>query len=306
MNSPAFWGEQAKAHARDGEYARAETALRQGLQRHPGHPVLGYALAILLLARGDYAAGWPLYEDRLRLAGARAPTLSFAQWRGEPVDSLLVLPEQGFGDQIMFARYIRPLLARGIRVTVVAPQALARLYQPLGAEVLAMDGDLSVPTRDAWCMIGSLPGLVSTLPTDPWVRARGRGGGRGVMLRGSGRYPHRDLSPEAVAALEGLGLSLSPEATGARDFQDTAEIIAGLDHVITVDTAVAHLAGSLGAPTWLLLPTSADWRWGRTESTSAWYPSMRLFRQRVAGDWTGVVDEVRTELARTATRQNAV
>jgi hypothetical protein len=306
MNSPAFWGEQAKAHARNGEHEQAETALRQGLQRHPGHPVLGYALAILLLARGDYAAGWPLYENRFRLGGARAPTLSFPPWRGEPVDSLLVLPEQGFGDQIMFARYIPPLLAQGIRVTIVAPPALARLYRPLGAEVLEVDGGTSVPVRDAWCMIGSLPGLFRTLPTDPWVKARGRGAGRGVMLRGSGRYPHRDLSPDAVAAFQGLGTSLSPDDTGARDFQDTAEIIAGLDLVITVDTAVAHLAGSLGNPTWLLLPTNADWRWGRTGPTSAWYPSMRLFRQRVPGDWASVVDEVRTELARTPTRQSAV
>lgn len=297
MNSPAFWGEQAKALARLGEHEQAEAALRQGLQRHPGNPVLGYALAILLLGRGDDLAGWPLYENRLRLPGARLPKVSFPRWTGEPIESLLVLPEQGFGDQIMFARFIPPLLARGIRVTLVSPPALARLHRQLGAEVLVVDGPVSLPARDAWCLIGSLPGLLRTLPVEPYFMARGAGGGRGVMVRGSGRYPHRDLSPDAVAALSGLGASLAPEDTGARDFQDTAEVIAGLDLVITVDTAVAHLAGSLGTPTWLLLAATPDWRWGREGPTSAWYPSMRLFRQRVAGDWTGVVQEVQAALA---------
>lgn len=297
MNSPAFWGEQAKALARQGEHEQAEAVLRQGLQRHPDHPVLGYALAILLLGRGDYAAGWPFYENRMRLPGARVPKVSFPQWRGETVENLLVLPEQGFGDQIMFARFIPTLLARGIKVTLVAPPPLARLYRPLGAEILAVDGALALPAHDAWCLIGSLPGLLPSLPTAPWIGARRTGSGRGVMLRGSGRYPHRDLPPDAAAALAELGANLAPEHTGARDFLDTAEVIAGLELVITVDTAVAHLAGSMGTPTWLLLPASPDWRWGREASTSVWYPSMRLFRQQSAGDWTAVVREVQSNLA---------
>ncbi len=73
------------------------------------------------------------------------------------------------------------------------------------------------------------------------------------------------------------------------DFSDTAALIAHLDLVITVDTAVAHLAGALGKPVWILLPFSPDWRWGLESEETPWYPTMRLLRQSMPGDWTSVV-----------------
>jgi len=76
------------------------------------------------------------------------------------------------------------------------------------------------------------------------------------------------------------------------DMADTAALIEQLDLVITVDTSVAHLAGALGKPTWILLSRNADWRWGMEASTTPWYPSARLFRQHVLGDWADVVDDV--------------
>ena len=76
-----------------------------------------------------------------------------------------------------------------------------------------------------------------------------------------------------------------------QDF-DTAEVIQQLDLVITVDTAVAHLAGALNKPTWVLLPQNADFRWLRRRPDSPWYPSMRLFRQHVHGDWKSVADQL--------------
>lgn len=72
------------------------------------------------------------------------------------------------------------------------------------------------------------------------------------------------------------------------DFADTAAAIAALDLIITVDTATAHLAGALHKPVWILLPAEADWRWLRDRADSIWYPSARLFRQRVPGDWASV------------------
>ena len=77
------------------------------------------------------------------------------------------------------------------------------------------------------------------------------------------------------------------------NFSDTAHVIRQLDLVISVDTAVAHLAGALNRPTWLLLHQNADFRWLKDRSDSPWYPSMRLFRQRKHGDWSGVVEDVR-------------
>src|SRR5690606_11591874 len=80
------------------------------------------------------------------------------------------------------------------------------------------------------------------------------------------------------------------------DFGDTAAVVDRLDLVITVDTSVAHLAGALGKPTWLLLPHVCDFRWMTKGETSMWYPSMRIFRQPDPGNWESVFDQVRAEL----------
>ena len=77
-----------------------------------------------------------------------------------------------------------------------------------------------------------------------------------------------------------------------KDFSDTAHLVRQMDLVISVDTAVAHLAGALNRPTWLLLPQNADFRWMKDRLDSPWYPSMRLFRQRQHGDWSGVVEDL--------------
>jgi ADP-heptose:LPS heptosyltransferase len=76
------------------------------------------------------------------------------------------------------------------------------------------------------------------------------------------------------------------------DFADTAALMMNLDAVVTIDSAAAHLAGALGVRTYTLLPHVADWRWGREKEQSDWYPTMRLFRQPKAGDWSGAVQGV--------------
>ena len=80
------------------------------------------------------------------------------------------------------------------------------------------------------------------------------------------------------------------------DFADTAAIICNLDLIISVDTAVAHLAGALGKPVWLLNRFDSCWRWLQTGETSPWYPTLRLFRQPTPGDWKSVIACVRNEL----------
>ena len=103
-----------------------------------------------------------------------------------------------------------------------------------------------------------------------------------------------------VGQAEGIGAfpagtvtDLGPELT---DFAETAAVISGLDLVISVDTAVAHLAGALAKPCWLLLPQPAEWRWLEGCEDSPWYPTFRLFRQRVRGDWTDLVARVTAAL----------
>jgi tetratricopeptide (TPR) repeat protein len=86
------------------------------------------------------------------------------------------------------------------------------------------------------------------------------------------------------------------------DFEDTAALIMNLDLVIAVDTGVAHLAGALGKPVWVLLPANSDWRWLEERSDSPWYPGMRLFRQKVLGAWAGVAGEVMQALQKEEAR----
>ena len=88
------------------------------------------------------------------------------------------------------------------------------------------------------------------------------------------------------------GMELVDWSEELRDFADSAALVANLDLVISVDTAVVHLAGAMGKPVWTLLAFVPDWRWLLKREDSPWYPSMRLFRQGSLGDWDGVVARV--------------
>ncbi len=267
-------------------------------------------LALALLASGDYERGLRIYEARFDRTDrpVSKPKLPLPEWDGRDLagGSLLVWPEQGLGDQIMYARFARTLRQRGVAsLTWVAPRELAALFGHLPATIVEYRNEMGLPRADAWCMAGSLAlklGVtLATLPAEPYLPSLP--GGRGVGVKANGRPTHHDdanrsLPPEIAAELLALpgARSLEPEATGAADFEATRQIVAGLDSVVTVDTSVAHLAGAMGKPTFLMLPYTADWRWMTDRSDSPWYPSMRLFRQPSPGDWTSVIAQVRAAL----------
>ena len=177
--------------------------------------------------------------------------------------------------------------------------------------------------------LGNMPSLVPYLQAAP-LPPPGEGspspGGSpcrrvGVRWAGSPTHPqdlHRSLHPELLAplatvpgvilhslqkhsthwpALPGLDAFLAPPPLPLTDFMVTARTIMGLDLVITVDTSVAHLAGALGRPVWLLLSTDGEWRWLLERSDSPWYPTLRIFRQPRLGAWAALIDEVRAALA---------
>jgi hypothetical protein len=107
-----------------------------------------------------------------------------------------------------------------------------------------------------------------------------------------------------IAELPGGTITdLSPRVT---DLAETAAAIANLDLVVTVDTAVAHLAGALGQPAWVMLPFAPDWRWMLDRDDSPWYPSLRLFRQQRRDDWDAVIARVRSTLAQLASSRDGV
>jgi ADP-heptose:LPS heptosyltransferase len=103
-----------------------------------------------------------------------------------------------------------------------------------------------------------------------------------------------------AAAQIGLGEAALPILDCAErlvDFKETAALVANLDLVIAVDTAVAHLAGAIGKPVWILLPFAAEWRWGLDAKSTLWWPSAVLFRQPRPGDWVSVIRAVEGALA---------
>jgi hypothetical protein len=106
--------------------------------------------------------------------------------------------------------------------------------------------------------------------------------------------------PPAQTASPPRGLALDDFTTDLRDFADTAALVEGLDLVTSVDTAIAHLAGALGKPVWLLNRFDTDWRWLLNRDDSPWYPTLRQFRQLAAGDWNSLICGVRDALQRLA------
>jgi tetratricopeptide (TPR) repeat protein len=238
---------------------------------------------------------------------------------------------RGHGDTILFCRYAARAAERaGAEVTLLVQPSLHRLVAPLPgvARVIADPGELPADARcaDMW----SLPALLGSdlltgADTTPYLVVDGapapgrRDGPVRVGLAWAG-HPDTlhdpDRSVPALArlaplfAVEGVewrslqvgaradeadGFPLRP-ATPPGDFADTARLMCGLDLVITVDTAVANLAGALGLDAWVLPPTYPEPRWGLDGERTSWYPTLRLFRRRETGEWDGVAARVAAAL----------
>ena len=302
----ALW-RQAEADVSEGRLPDAEQILRRMIEGGAAGPDVQYLLGFVLLARGEYQEGFKRYEARRRVPAFRiaTPPIPCPPWRGEPLAGkrLLIWPEQGFGDQIMFSRFALRLADAGARVTMAAPAALARMFAGTPVEILPLAGSLMLSGYDHHVLAGDLPlhcgADLATVPP-PWPLkglAPSSPRGTGIMTAGDPSHPNdanRSLPPDLAARLLALpgAVSLRPEDTGAGDFQDTADIIAGLERVITVDTAVAHLAGSMGVPTTVLVPNRrTDWRWLQHRTDSPWYPSVTLARQPAVG-WSEVVERL--------------
>ena len=267
-------------------------------------PEVVHSEAQRLLRFGRYAEAWPLYEARRAIPGVSVwnPITEAPEWRGEDVSGkrVVVCAEQGWGDQIMFGRFLAPLQALGAEIVVVCHPKVARLFEHLGYWTKPYFSDRPIPPTDYWVHIGTLPHRLGDIsPPDPvYLKFELTGGGGiGVITSGNPQAKNniaRSLPPPEAADLLKIGRDLRPEATGVYDFFQTAEIIAGLDLVISVCTSVAHLAASMGVETWVLLARPAEWRWGEGER-SDWYPDARLFRQPVEGDWVSVIQAVQAE-----------
>jgi len=290
--------------------------------------------ATALLVAGRFDEGWREYRWRLRRPGA-ARALARPQWDGAPLGgrTILVHAEQGLGDSIQFVRFLPMVAARGGRIVFECQAPLKPLLESQVAadRVIARgdplpDFDLHVPLIDLPGFLGIGPDGISPArayleaPAGPTVRLRQ--GGRRIGLAWAGNPGHwndanrscrlADLAPlldlddtafyslqkgPRAADLQAVPGRVVDLGSGFRDLAETAAHVAALDLVITVDTVIAHLAGALGKPVWVLLPQAPDWRWLLDREDSPWYPTARLFRQPEPGDWASVVARVGALLA---------
>ena len=334
-----------------GQLDEAMASCRRALQLKPDFVAAHWNLSLVLLTLGQYAEAWPHYEARydpnLKDRNIFPPDLSYPQWQGESLTgkSLVVWSEQGFGDEIQFARYIPMLKTRGIsRLTLVCKQPLKVLLESVpGVDaVVSLSETEPLAHHDYWTFPLSLPlhfaTTVETIPAalpylsvmpeklDRW-REQLPTQGLKVGLVWKGRATHKNdhnrslpglstLAPlwsvrgvtfislqkgpgEEEAATPPTGQPILNMSSDIQDFADTAAIVTQLDLVICVDTSIAHLAGALNKPCWVLLPASGtDWRWLQGRTDSPWYPGvMRLFRQEKLGDWAATMGEVVTALS---------
>lgn len=125
-------------------------------------------------------------------------------------------------------------------------------------------------------------------------------------ISGARYYSLQYREPDQPPLTEEMAAQVIDLADDLGDFAKTAALIANLDLVITIDTVIAHLAGALGKPVWVMLPFAPDWRWMNSRTDSPWYPNMRLFRQPQPGDWVAVVRDVAQALRQQLAQQEKV
>ncbi len=284
-------------------------------------------LAGVHLTLGELEPGFSLWA---RARAERIGQVPLPSWNGDPLAgrTLYAHERQGFGDIIQFSRFLKPI--SGGRIVLEAPEALHRLlapalphvaFAPRGAPVQA-DVAISLmelPLRMGMKNLTEIDGA-PFLSAEPAPRPAA---GRTVAVawassRKSGNGDRRSCPfPEfarlfATPGVSFLSLQMDPEkaeadfsrhpnlidgTVGIRDFADTARLVAAVNLVITVDTALAHLAGALGTPVWILLDDDANWRWHRGEA-SPWYASARLFRQSAPRQWREVIHRAAAALRR--------
>jgi len=341
----------------------ARRCFAEAVTLKPDFALAQFNLGVLELMQGDFQSGWHGYEWRNRVVTQPRRQLAAPRWNGEPIagKTLLVHTEQGYGDTILFARFLKTARERSqAQIILEGPTALLPLLSGIaGADQVVRYGT-SLPAFDAEIALPSLPGTLdielSDLPlavsylkvpeasriawrermqslaaadgppdcAEPMQIGPLRVGPLRVGIVWTGNPGQelnviRSCSPShfaPLAAIPGINwYSLQKEAgeqelqaawpEGSRitalgpalqNFADTAGAIESLDLVISVDTAVAHLAGALGQTTWTLLSHTPDWRWQLDRADSAWYPTMRLFRQPRWGDWPAVFESVATAL----------
>jgi tetratricopeptide (TPR) repeat protein len=251
----------------------------------------------------------------------------------EPIGgkTIMIQAEQGIGDMIQFVRFVRPVADLGAKIVFRVPKFLKHFFSDVDGASIVIGDNETLPPFDYQCPLMSVCLALGiereTIPTTPYLKADASlvdqrrqqlSGDRkfrvGLAWSGRSEYNHnlqRSMSLPTLGPLLALDhcsfycIQTDVPANDVepmrnmnlvdlgRDFPNTAAIIENLDLVISIDTSIAHLAGALGKPVWVMsAQPQKDWRYIPDQSATPWYPTMRLFWQSTPGDWGGVVDEV--------------
>jgi FkbM family methyltransferase len=303
-----------------------------------------FARSEIELARGDFENGWRDYEHRPARLDLAAKLDELPEWKGEPLDgkTILVVADQGLGDQIMFSRCLWHPQFNVAKVVLFAKCCdMATLFDARMADrVITSNAEADPISFDYWIELASLPQYCCTYdvaslgrylkaPDDGRWKARVPENGRlkvGVCWAGNPKYardagrslhfsqiapildvPGVDfyLLQAGVPAEQAADSKVPNLAEHTHDVADLAAAIERLDLVITTCTMPAHLAGALGKPVWVMLQAKPYWAWGETGMSSPLYGSAQLFRQKESGDWATVIDWVRLALTNARDRHQA-
>lgn len=276
------------------------------------------------MRRGDHPAAWAIMAAELAgrdPAQRDDPGLPYHLrwvWDGRPFDGrhVLVRCYHGLGDTVQFARFLPLLHERAASVTVEVQPRLLPLFRVHPGIDRLIPFDVAAPAAPLDCDIeimelpfalraapAAVPPVLPPVPPAPLPPGCVALCWRGGDWDGARSVPETLMAPlcrapavSLVAAPTDLPV-INPQGC-PMDMAQTAGIISGAALVITVDTLIAHLAGSLNRPTWLLLKHDPDWRWPVEGSCTPWYPSMRIFHQDRPGDWQGVIARVAAALDR--------
>ena len=321
--------------------ARAIPFLHAAHEIEPGNVTAEFNLAVAYLLKGDYERGWPYYESRWRyehMAGVK-PQLPKPEWSGEDLKdkTILVVGEQGLGDQIQFLRFSANLTSAGATIKLVLSPGVKPLFPaPAGNIIGIYEPGEDLGEYDYWIPMMSIPRVIglkletiahqlqyvaaTPAKAQEWADRLGLKKRMRIGVCWSGRkdswiHNHKAMPVEKMAELikrnpEHQWINLNVDSTEEesqiiiaaggecypgtiKDFADTAGLMHHLDLVISVDTANAHLAGAMGRPVWIPLNAYGNcWRWLLKREDSPWYPSARLYRQPVIGDWDSVINRM--------------